>query len=189
MRKIVGLVVLMALAAGCSAAPGGPSSPASTLTTSPTPTSSPTPSLSPNQAAALVALNGYQATKDKLFAEPTKYSTKEIRTLLSTYAGYNMVQGNAAALKNLQKSGDRFPSGPTSVWVKVSDVIDNHNERGLEVHITVCHDNSGVHRVDSKGTILGAPSKTFDVRQFSIRKPGKAWRVFGETTSSGECHR
>lgn len=193
MRKVLGLVVvlvLVALASGCSvAAPGGTAGPVSSSPTIAAPAPSPTPSLSADQAAALAALNGYQSTKDKLYADPTKYSTKEIRALLATYAGYNMIQGNAAALKNLQKSGDRFPSGPASVWVQVSDVINNHNERGLEVHITVCHDNSAVHRVDSKGTVLGAPSKTFAVRQFSVRKPGKAWRVFGETASSGECHR
>jgi hypothetical protein len=189
MKKILGLAVLMALAAGCTApTPGGSASPVSPPTVA-VPTPSPSPSLDSNQAAAAAALDAYQATKDKLFADPSKYSTHDVNAMLGKYAGYYMVQGNAKALAGLRKTGDRFSSGPVVVWVKVSAVIDNHNERGLEAHITVCHDKTAMQHLARNGTVLGTPSQQFSVRQFSVRKPGNAWRVFGETASSGECHR
>lgn len=189
MRKILGLVALLALTAGCAApSPGGLASPiGSPSSTVRSPSAS--ASLSPDQSAALAALNGYQATKDKLFAEPGKYSTHEVNAMLAPYSGYAMIKGNAASLTSLRKAGDRFPSGPSSVWVQVSPVSNNHNERGLEVHITVCHDNSEVQRVNAKGVVLGTPAQKFSLRQFSVRKPGKTWRVFGEQAAVGECHR
>ncbi len=189
MRKFLGLAVLLALAAGCATpTPGGSASPAGGPSlTAPSP--SPSQSLSPDQAAALAALDGYQATKDALFEAPAKYSAAEARAMLAAYTGYTMMAANLDALSQLRKSGDRFSSGPATVWVKVSDVVDNHNERGLEVHITVCHDKTAIQRLDKSGAVLGAPAEKFGVRQFSVRKPGKTWRVFGETASTGECHR
>jgi hypothetical protein len=154
------------------------------------PSPSPSQSLSPDQAAALAALDGYQATKDKLFADPAKYSTHEVNAMLAQYAGYYMVEGNASALASLKKAGRSWAGGsPQRVWVKVSDMVDNHNARGLEVHITVCLDSSNFRVVDKAGAVVYTPSTPFAVRQYSVRKPAKAWRVFGETGSSGECHR
>jgi hypothetical protein len=63
MQKILGLAVLMALAAGCTApTPGGSASPVSPPTVA-VPTPSPSQSLDPNQAAAMAALDGYQTAK------------------------------------------------------------------------------------------------------------------------------
>lgn len=189
MRKFLGLAVLLALAAGCATpTPGGSASPSGgPSVTAPSP--SPSQSVSPDQAAALAALDGYQATKDKLFADPAKYSTHEVNAMLAQYAGYNVIEAYGGALNRLRKDRQHWEGGSQRIWVKISDVVDNHNGRGLETHITVCFDDSQSKLVDEAGAVVSTPSKPFAVRQFSVRKPAKAWRVFGETASSGECHR
>jgi hypothetical protein len=137
----------------------------------------------------MAALDGYQTAKAKLFTHPDQYSAAEARAMLASYTGYDVLTANLHAAAQLKKAGERWAVGPERIWTKVPDVVDNHNERGLEVHITMCLDSTSFRLLDKSGAVVFTPKTPFAVRQYSVRNPGKAWRVFGETASTGECHR
>jgi hypothetical protein len=187
--RVIAAAGVVVLLAGCTPPPTPASPTASTTAATATPSASASPARDANQAAAVVALEGYRTTAERIYSDPTRYSSKEQRRMWAQYVGADMMNANIASVSELAKDGERRLGSPVSVWTEVSDAVDNHNSRGLEVHITVCQDYSAVKVVDAAGSVVASPKSAFGVRQFSVRKPGTAWRIFGETAASGECHR
>lgn len=110
---------------------------------------------------------------------------------LGRYLGGDVVEGQVGYLAGLKAKGYRLLGETTAVWVKASDVADNHSSRGLEVHVTVCQDQTALQLVDKGAEPLADQPADFNLRQYSVRKPAKEsrWRIYGVMSASGECGR
>lgn len=205
-RLLLGVVVTASLAigaAGCTPSPATTPSPTSSSSSrmtgspstpaTPTTTSSPTPSqtLDANQAAAVAAVTGGWAVNAKIGADPAAFTKAQMKAELGRYLGGDVVDGQVGYLSGLKSKGYRLLGETTAVWVKASDVTDNHSARGLEVHVTICQDQSTLQLVDQSGQPVADQPADFNLRQYSVRKPSKEtrWRVYGVMAASGECGR
>ena len=204
-RSTLAAVLLAGLgAAGCTtpqapttAPPGTPTSASTTSpSASPTPsaTSTPTPSqtLDANQAAAVAAVKGGWAADAKIGADPSAFTKAQIRAELGRYLGGDALSSNTGYFAGLKAKGYRRLGEISAIWVKASDVTDNQSARGLEVHVTVCQDQSTLSVVDKTGQkVADRQLPTFNLRQYSVRKPANAtrWRIYGAVAASGECGR
>lgn len=200
-RLLAGVVVTASLAigaAGCTPSPTATPTPTSStsMTSSPstsaTPTtaSTPTPSqtLDANQAAAVAAVEGYAAVSARIGANPSGFTKAEMVSLLKQYAGGEMA--DPASFVRMAKKGYRRQGEVRATSSTASDAVDNHSQRGLEVHVTVCQDQTGLSIVDKAGQVVAAEQPpAFNLRQYSVRKPAKEtrWRVYGAMTVEGTC--
>lgn len=165
-------------------------SPTSTPTQSPTPT--PTHTWDAGQAAAIAAVQGLFGVSDKIGADPAAFSKKEMTKLFKQYVGGEMIDANVDSFMTKKANGWRWQGRMVPVSIKPTKVADNHNERGLEVHVTVCQDQTALTIVDTSGVVVAdeqAKIPAFLLRQYSVRKPTKSdtWLVFGMQTIPGEC--
>ena len=165
-------------------------SPTSTPTQSPTPT--PTPTWDAGQTAAIAAVHGLLDVSAQIGADPAAFSKKEMTKLFKQYAGGDMIDANVGSFMTRKKNGWRIDGRVVLVSTIATKVVDNHNERGLEVHVTVCQDQTALKIIDSKGDVVAteqAKVPAFNLRQYAVRKPAKsdAWLVFGQQTIQGEC--
>lgn len=206
-RLLLGVVVTASLAvgaAGCTpvqTAPPPSTSPSSTsvsgspsASSTPTATTTPTPAqtLDANQTAAVDAVKGAWAADAKIGADPDSFTKAQMRAEFGRYLGGDVLTSNTGYFTKLKSEGYRRIGDTTAIWIKVSDVTDNHSARGLEVHVTACQDQTGVQVVDKKGTaVAGQQFSDFNLRQYSVRKPAKEarWRVYGVMAATGECGR
>lgn len=112
--------------------------------------------------------------------------------LFKQYAGGDMISDNVNYFMSMRKNGWRYEGRIAAVSINATKVADNHNERGLEVHVTVCQDQTAVKIVDADGAVVADQQSkipAFNLRQYSVRKPAKSdtWLVFGQQTIQGEC--
>ena len=181
--------------AGCTPTASGSTPPATvgpSATAPSSPTPSPTSTWSPEQAAAIAAVNGYSATTLRIGANPSKFNEAEMTAEFKKYLGPNMLTANVTSLMHLRRNGWHQAGEVAVLSLVATEVVNNHNERGLEVHVTACLDQSRLRIVDRSG----APAKTdqptrFNLRQFSVRRPAgsRSWRVYGIATATGACGR
>ncbi|GAA0349610.1 hypothetical protein [Micropruina glycogenica] len=178
---------------GCTATPVvPPSSEVPSATSSPTPSGSPTPasSWSAEQQAAIDAVHGYSETSLRIGADPSKYTEAQMRAEFKKYLGGDMVPNNVGAMMTLKKKGWHYEGDVRVLSLNATKAVDNHSERGLEVHVTVCRDQSAIRVADKSGNLANTdqPPK-FNLRQYSVRKPAGShtWRVYGIATVDGRC--
>ncbi len=199
------LVIGLSALAGCAptdptSTPTAPTpvSPTTTPTQSPTPTPTETPTPTPTptwdagQTAAIAAVQGLSEVTAKIGADPSAYTKKEMTKLFEQYVGGDMITDNVSFYMSLRENGWRVEGRLVPVSIIATKVVDNHNERGLEVHVTRCQDQTALKIVDSKDEVVAAEQDkipAFNLRQYSVRKPAKSdtWLVFGQQTIQGEC--
>lgn len=158
----------------------------STLTSTPTPTES----WDPQQAAAVAAVRGFAKVSAEIGADPSRFTEAQMTRRFKEYIGGEMIAPNVGSFMSLRKKGYRESGQMVERSLDVTDVVDNHSSRGLEVHVTVCQDQTELSIVDRAGQIVAAEQPpAFNLRQYSVRKPQKEsrWRVFGMTTVKGDC--
>jgi hypothetical protein len=205
-RLLVGVVASASLAlgaAGCTpvqTAPPPSTSPSSTsvsgspsASSTPTATTTPTPAqtLDANQTAAVDAVKGGWATDAKIGVDPSKFTKAQMTAEFGRYLGGGVLTSQVGYFTGLKSKGYRRLGDTTAVWIKASEVTDNHSSRGLEVHVTVCQDQTSLKVVDKAGAKVPQQYPAFNLRQYSVRKPAKEtrWRVYGAVGASGECGR
>ena len=160
---------------GCTPAPVGPiSSGVPSATTAPTVSESPSPSpsWSAEQQAAIDAVHGYSETSLRIGADPSKYTEAQMRAEFKKYLGGDMLETTVASFAWLKQKGWRYEGETEVVSIQATRVADNHNSRGLEVHVTACRDQTHRRIVDKSGNLAKTeqPPK-FNLRQYSVRKP------------------
>lgn len=205
-RLLLGLVATASMAvgaAGCtpvqttappSTSPSSTSasgSPSASSTPTATTTPTPTQTLDASQTAAVDAVKGSWVANAKIGADPSAFTKAQMKTALGRYLGGDVLSGQVGYLAGLKEKGRRLLGETTAVWIKVSDATDNHSSRGLEVHVTVCQDQSTLELVDEDGQPVADQPADFNLRQYSVRKPAKEtrWRVYGVMAATGECAR
>ncbi|PKQ24904.1 MAG: hypothetical protein CVT65_00870 [Actinobacteria bacterium HGW-Actinobacteria-5] len=204
-RLLLGVVVTASLAigtAGCTTPQAPTTAPTPTATSSPTSASqsasptvstTPTPSqtLDANQAAAVSAVRGFWAADAKVGADPAAFTKAQMNAEFGRYLGGDALTSQVGYFTKLKGKGHRRLGEIAAVWIKASDVADNHSARGLEVHVTVCQDQTTLQLVDKAGQPVANQPTDFNLRQYSVRKPAKEtrWRVYGAVAASGECGR
>lgn len=207
-RRSVAAVLVIGLSALAGCAPSTdptstptaptPVSPTTTPTQSPiptpteTPTPTPTPTWDAGQAAAIAAVQGFSEISDQIGDDPSAFSKAEMTKLFKQYVGGDMIESNVNSFMNKKKNGWRYEGRMVPVSISATKVVDNHNERGLEVHVTVCQDQTAIKIVDMSGAVVAeeqAKIPAFLLRQYSVRQPAKSdtWLVFGMQTIPGEC--
>ncbi len=169
-----------------------PSKSSTTLAPSASSTATPSPATtwSEEQQAALDAVNGYLDVSETIGADPSKFTERQMTNAFKKYIGGDMVEANVASFMRLKRNGWRYVGDVTILSTKITKVIDNHNSRGLEAHVTTCRDQSQRRIVDADGELADTdqPPK-FNLRQFSVRMPAgsNGWRVYGLSTANGKC--
>ena len=154
-------------------------------------TPTPTPTWNARQSDAIAAVQGYYLVSAELGADPSAFTKAQMVAKLKRYVGGDMIAANVGYFQKLQGRGLREMGASKTVSTTASDVINNHDSRGLEVHVTVCSDQTGISVVDKAGVKAGDDYQppAFNLRQFAVRKPEGAvdWLVFGMETVQGEC--
>ena len=178
---------------GCTPTPVvPPSSEVPSATSSPTPSGSPTPSpsWSAEQQHAIDAVHGYSETSLRIGADPSKYTEAQMRAEFKKYLGGDMLETTVASFAWLKQKGWRYEGDAKVLSTQATRVADNHNSRGLEVHVTACRDQTQRRIVDKSGNLAKTeqPPK-YNLRQYSVRKPAGSdtWRVYGIATVDGKC--
>ena len=154
-------------------------------------TPTPTSTWNASQSDAVAAVEGYYVVSAELGADPSAFTKAQMAAKLKHYLGGDMIAANVGYFQKLQRRGLREMGASKTVSTTASEVINNHNSRGLEVHVTVCADQTGITVVDKAGEKASDEYQppAFNLRQFSVRKPQGAvdWLVFGMETVHGEC--
>lgn len=109
---------------------------------------------------------------------------------LKKYLGSDMLDANVASFVMLKKNGWHYEGDVKILSLNATKAVDNHNSRGLEVHVTSCRDQSAMRVADQSGNLAKTdqPPK-YNLRQYSVRKPAGSdiWRVYGIATVDGKC--
>jgi hypothetical protein len=132
------------------------------------------------------------AANAKVGADPSAFTKAEMRAEFGRYLGGDALASQVGYFTKLKSKGYRLLGDTTAVWIKASDVVDNHSSRGLEVHVTACQDQTTLSVVDEAGQkVADQHLPTFNLRQYSVRKPAgeTRWRIYGAVAASGECGR
>lgn len=204
-RAVVAAVALVA-AVGCTSegaatvtspttAVTTPATPAVTTPTSASPTAqtgspSPTETWSPDQAAAIDALAGFSAADDRIGADPSAFSEKEMTEILQEFSGGEALKATVRSHLDLRENGYRFVGAMVILQTLATEAVDDGH--GLEVHVTQCQDQREGKVVDKDGNPVPGDQyqvPPYNLRQYSVRKPPgeNAFRVFGFQTISGRC--
>ncbi len=115
----------------------------------------------------------------ELGADPSAFTKAQMAAKLKHYLGGDMIAANVGYFQKLQRRGLREMGASKTVSTTASEVINNHNSRGLEVHVTVCADQTGITVVDKAGEKASDEYQppAFNLRQFSVRKPHRSRRL------------
>lgn len=195
---LIAVVIMALLCASCTSAgpPSTPSVPATaSATTGSTQVSSsaaPTATWSPEQAAALLAVDGYRAASDEIGANPAKFSEAQMRSMLKRWAGPEVVKSNVASFVALKKRGFKYEINTTVLTTKASRASDVGY--GTEVVVTRCIDQRPAKVLDKNGAEvsqeeLGYRVPEFLLRQYTAQKrtADKTFLVYGLAPAKGEC--
>jgi hypothetical protein len=188
--------IALAAIAGCTStvAPTPSASPTSAATSTPTasvtPSASATPTWNPEQVAAIEVVGKFADADDKIGADPSAFTEKQMTNLLKEFSGGEALNGTVNWNLLLKKNGYRLSGEIVIVSTDATRPVDNG--RGAEVHVTQCQDQRQGKIVDKGGNPVTADEfqiAEFNLRQFSVRKPpGEAtFRVFGFQTINGKC--
>lgn len=189
--RIVALAASLSVAlGGCTPAGGSTPSVMVTPSATPTRTASPTPTStwSADQTAAVAAVQGYIEASDRLASNPSGFTKAQMKAELARYSEGGMA--DIAWVVAMAKKGYRQTGTAKNLRVVPTKIVNTHEERGLEVHVTVCQDQSGLQIVDSKGEpVKGQQLQKFNLRQYTVLKRSsvKKWKVAGAATINGAC--
>jgi hypothetical protein len=189
--SLTGCMIALALLAGCT--PGAattvmPSTSASPAASSPsaaaseTSTPSPTSSWNPTQATAIKVVEDYFAAKERLFADPSQFSTTEARDALGPLLGADMLKGNLNLFKQLKTDGEHYNGSARLAWTQASGIFGSGV--GESVNVTVCRDPQGQVLVNRSGKVLAEIPAS--IREFEVTNSGSDFRVVGEKEGFGD---
>lgn len=196
---VFGAALALAVAAGCTPSPSSaltPSASAATSATtaaasaSPTATPTPTPTWSADQAAAIEAVNNFTDAEDRIGADPSAFTEKQMTDLLSEFSGGEVLEATVRWHLLLKKNGYRLLGAMKILSTNATKPADNG--RGIEVAVTRCQDQRQGTVVDKDGKPVTGDDFEFseyNLRQFAVRRPTgeAAFRVFGFATINGKC--
>ena len=197
-RSQVGLVGLIALAVvtGCTpsvtptASVDATSTPSSSPPPTQTPTATATPTWSAEQAAAIAAVGKFSAADDKIGADPSAFTEKQMTDLLKEFSGGEALSTTVRWHLLLKRNGYRLAGEMAIVSTVATKAVDDG--RGVEVHVTQCQDQRLGKVMDKSGNPVAGDQfriPEYNLRQFSVRKPkgDSTFRVFGFQTVNGRC--
>ena len=179
--------LVIVLLAGCTPGVASPQVTAAPTTsampsTSPTSTSpTPTSTWAPTQAAAVKVVNDYFAAGERLFADPSRYTTAEATAALKPLTGQDMLDGNVALFRKLKADGKHYEGAARLAWIEASGIFGSGV--GESVNVTVCRDPQGQALVDRKGKVLSKVPVA--IREFEVRRDSDGFRVVGEKEGFG----
>lgn len=200
----LGAVAVLVLAVLAECTPSGPpTSPSQTpsvsqttpssATSSPSVSSSspsPSPTWAPEQLAAIKAVEGYLAAFERIAADPSSFTKKQMTTALQEFAGGNALESTVGFLMSLKENGFRRLGSATVLQVHATRPVDDG--KGDEVYVTTCRDQRSVRIVDEQGNTVTADEfavPEYNLRQTTVLRPPSepAFRVFGYETINGVC--
>lgn len=192
--------IVLALTTGCTStlAPAQTPTPTSPSSASVTPTAtttpSPTPTWNQRQAAAIKAVDDFDATSAKIAADPAAFSRAEMTKLFEQSVGGDVLQRNVESFMSMRKKGYREVGTRTAVFTQATKEVNDG--RGAEVHVTRCWDQRELKVVDADGATVGASKgdegylyPDYNLRQYTVLLPEgqTSFRVFGVETINGSC--
>lgn len=189
--RIVALAASLSVAlGGCT--PAGGSTPSVMVTPSATPTRtaspSPTSTWSADQTAAVAAVQGYIEASDRLSNNPSGFTKAQMKAELARYSEGGMA--DTSWFVDMAKRGHHQTGQIKILRVVPTKVANTHDDRGLEVHVLVCQDQSDLQIVNSQGKpVKGEQMPKFNLRQYTVLKRSsvKKWKVAGAATVNGAC--
>lgn len=189
-----GAVVI--LLSGCTPAgspsPSAPSNPSSPTVISATSTPSPTETWSAVERDAIAAVDAYRDAGLRIENNPTAFTEKQMRTLLTSVAGPDVVKANVSSYLNLKNRGFRY----TGTVLPLMTTSHGATDVGYatQVIVTRCNDQRTLKVVDRDGRevdeeTLGYKIPEFNMRQYVVqkRKGDDRLRVYGIGSASGSC--
>ncbi len=205
-RGVIASAVALVVISGCSAstptpspsvAPSRPSQPASpTSTVEPTPSSTPIPTAtwSVEQAAAIQAVDDFDAASAEIAADPASFTEAQMKALFEKSVAADVLSRNVESFLAMGEKGYREEGRREALFTLATDPVDDG--LGPEIHVTRCWDQRGLAVVDSYGMPVGGDEgdegylyPDFNLRQYTVLKPAKekTFRVFGVQTVNGAC--
>ncbi|MCW5950694.1 MAG: hypothetical protein KIT69_00265 [Propionibacteriaceae bacterium] len=156
----------------------------------------PTPSEAWNarQAAAIRAVDDFDAASAKIAADPASFSKSQMVALFENSVGGEVLTRNVESVLAMGKKGYREVGAREALFTLATEPVEDG--RGTEVHVTRCWDQQELVVVDSDGTPVGDKDgddgylyPDYNLRQYTVLKPPKedAFRVFGVQTINGSC--
>ncbi len=190
----VGAVVVLVSACTPAAAPSpsGPSTSGSPSVVSATPTPTPTQTWSAVERDAIAAVDAYKAAARRIENDPSAFTEKQMKALLTKVAGPEVVKANVGSYLDLKKRGFRY----TGAAIPLMTVSHGATDVGYatQVIVTRCNDQRGLKAVDKDGrevdeATLGYKLPQFNMRQYVVqkRKGETYFRVYGLGKGSGSC--
>ena len=189
--RVSGCLLAILLFAGCTPGAASPqttrtptvtttsSTATASVPTSPTPT--PITTWNATQATAIKVVEDYFAAGERLFADPSKYSTADARSALEPLTGQDMLTGNMALFEKLKAEGKRYEGAARLSWISASGIFGSG--AGESVNVTVCRDPQGQSLVDKTGKVLSTVPAA--IREFEVRNQS-GFRIVGEKEGFGE---
>ena len=181
---VVGAVTLAVLA-GCTSAAVPTSSTTVTQSGTPAPTSPPTPvTLMPTptatwdaqQAAAIRALDDFDAASAKIAADPASFTKSQMTALFEKSVGGEVLARNVESFLAMGEKGYREVGERKALFTLATDPVDDG--RGAEIHVTRCWDQRELTVVDSDGTPVGTDKgdegylyPDYNLRQYTVLMP------------------
>lgn len=192
MTKIIASITAALLCAALTActptATGSTPTAPTVVPGTPTPTSSST--LSAQQNEAVAAVEGFLKIDDQVAADPSQYTEAEMRAAFKPFLDPSMLKNNVDFYMDFRKKKWRFVGYAKTLSMTVSKLVDTQDERGLEIRVTLCRDQSDVSVQDSEGrTVPNQDLPEFNLRQVVTSKlpRDKTWLVYGMETIEGKC--
>jgi len=200
----VGAVLALAVIAGCapSVAPAQtptiPQTSAASPSTTPAPTPTATPTTTPTwgaaEAAAVRAVDDFDAASSKVAADPAAFTKNQMTRLFKQSVGGDVLTRNVDSFMKMRAKGYREVGTRTAVSTLATKPVNDG--RGVEVHVTRCWDQRGLSVVDADGAPVGAKEgdegyqyPDYNLRQYTVLKQAgeSDFRVFGVETINGSC--
>jgi hypothetical protein len=204
-RRLSALVGAVALAviAGCTPSgtttqtatpPATSASTTSTPTVTPSATETPIPTWGAEQAAAIQAVDDFDATSTAIAADPGSFTEGQMTELFEKSVGGDVLTRNVESFLTMGEKGYREVGSREAVFTLATEPVDDG--RGAEVHVTRCWNQQDLTVVDSDGVPVGEKDgdegylyPDYNLRQYTVLKPPdeSAFRVFGVQTINGAC--
>lgn len=140
--------------------------------------------------AAIEAVNNFTDAEDRIGADPSAFTEKQMTDLLSEFSGGEVLEATVRWHLLLKKNGYRLIGAMEILGTNATKPADNG--RGVEVAVTRCQDQRKGKVVDKDGRPVTGDDFEFseyNLRQFAVRRPTgeAAFRVFGFATINGKC--
>jgi hypothetical protein len=134
----------------------------------------------------------FTAATAKIAADPSAFSDRQMSEVLGPSSGGGALEATVGSFSTMREKGYRVLGALVMVSVIPTEAVDNHNERGVEVSVSVCQDQTSLQAVDSDGNPVTEERyqyPEFLLRQYSVRRPQdeSTFRVYGFETINGKC--